>query len=332
MEKKNLPVYKFMALKEIIEIINFDEANRTSFIDAEENKKNGYNNRDHALLNSRLRCYKNEIFKKNDYEWRPCCPMIIHSVKETGKKYLSDGQGRFRTMQQAVQEGVISDNKQIPVLIIECNTLAEMRNDIKAMNTNNRNWNSADVIHSNAVALKGDSLKIEQLIKSYQDKLQVNTLFIPTLIVLSDGKRKKDEIPMKMSEISPYHKEEYEFFNRFFTYVEQREDGVKRLKKRIKVMNTAIALHSFFQNLMKACEGDKDLYKVESEKLFEKMLNKFDTSSEKYLLMIFNGDKVETKICLGELISSLFPRNTRMVRVASALINGSSVTKVKKAA
>lgn len=328
MNKKQIPVYQFVTLKEILNVVNFDKANRTSFIDEKENKEHGYNNRDYVLLKNRVKKYTNSIFKQNNYEWSLCCPLIIHFVKENGKKYVSDGQGRLRSMEDAIQKGIVSENKEIPVLIIECNTLAEMREDMKIMNTNNCNWNAADVIHSNAVALQGDCLKIEKIIKDYQDILEVKSMFIPILLVLGEGHRKKDMIPTSIKEINPYRDKFMECFKMIYDYFDCREHTSSKLKTRIKSSNIGIAFYSLFTNLMRECNSEYKLFDEKRNKILKKMFSTFDQESDDCIMRIFSSDKKDCKNNIAGFLNKNFQKDKVVRATADDMMFGKTLIKV----
>lgn len=328
MSKRQIPVYQFMTLKEILNVVNFDKANRTSFIDEKENKANGYNTRDYVLLKNRVKKYTNRIFKQNDYEWNLCCPLIIHCVKEAGKKYVSDGQGRLRSMEEAVRKGIISENKEIPVLMVECNTLAEMREDMKIMNTNNCNWNASDMIHSNAVALQGDSLKIERIIKEYQDILEINSMIVPILLVLGEGHRKKDMIPTSIKDINPYRDKFLECFKAIYDYFNSREHTSSRLKVRVKSSSVGIALYSLFTNLMKECNSEYKLFDEKKDKILKKMFSSFNQESDDYIMRIFSSDKKDCKNNIANFLNKNFPKDKTIRATADDMMFGKTIIKI----
>lgn len=298
MEKEKTPLYEFMSLEEILNTVNFDKANRTSFLNMEENQKNGYNKRDFDLLKNRMKKYNNNIFKDGNYVWNVCCPLIIIYVHETSKWYICDGQGRLRCFEEAYKKKKISNKIQIPVLKVFVDTMLEMREHMKAMNTNNCNWNSSDIIHSNAVSLAGDALAIERLIKDYQDILEVQNMFVPSMIILGENGRKKDNIPTSISEINPFCEFEMKFFKKFYDIITIHPSCNKKLKSRIRTSNVALTIHSLFANLFKVCEKNEELYEENAKIILHRLKIYIKNKNYSDVLEFFTGDKnlFKTKI------------------------------------
>ena len=283
-----------LPLCDILELVEFDEANRTSFVDEEENSENGYSKKDHSILLSRMKKYY-KAFKENGFVWELDSPLKLSYVTETDSLIVLDGQGRLRMLEKAMHENEIKKDHTIPTLVCQYETLSEARDAMKRINTNNCNWRPSDVIRANAVNQGGDSIKIQFLLNEIKDKLKVSNEFIPNLILLGDCGRKKDNIPTSLENINPFYARELEYFEKIFNYFENRESTSKVLLRRIKSVNIGIALHSLFINLMVETYEDDALYYRLEKKLLTTMFRDFNKSSDDVILRIFQTNKTDCK-------------------------------------
>ena len=119
--------------------------------------------------------------------WSICCPMVIHKV---GKEmYITDGQGRLEAAiaenEKRMTCGCELKYNEIPVLLIERDTIEEMRADIKRMNNHNTNWSVSDALHSEAVSEGGEKLERYEAIRKIQDELDLISDYIPRIIMFA---------------------------------------------------------------------------------------------------------------------------------------------------
>ena len=258
----------YMTISEIQQKCKHDIANRCYFSDGTIAALNGYAFADGKKAKARIAKCRRAISDG----WSICCPMVIHKV---GKDmYITDGQGRL--------EAAIAENEkrmvcgcelkynEIPVLLIERNTIEEMRADIKRMNNHNTNWTVSDTLHSEAVSEGGEKLARYETIRKIQDELDLVSDYIPRIILFGDHSNTRHEVVnVKMRENYEFVKE---MFKRFYESQETRTNA--KLRNKSKRVEVAIALNSVISHIVNACGYEnRELYEQTVGDAMTKLIN-----------------------------------------------------------
>lgn len=258
----------YMTIDEIQNECKHDVANRCYFSDGTAAVQNGYAFADGKKAKTRIAKCRRAISDG----WSVCCPMVIHKIGED--MYITDGQGR---LQAAIAENEKRMNcgcelayNEIPVLLIERETIQEMREDIKRMNNNNTNWNISDTMHCEAVSEGGDKLERYEMIRSIQDELGLSSDFIARLVLFGDHGNKRHEV------VNVKIRENYEFvkemFKRFYKSQETRTN--LKLRNKAKRVEVAMALNSVIIQIINACGYDnKERYEQVVSDAITKLTN-----------------------------------------------------------
>ena len=258
----------YMTVSEIQQKCKHDEANRCYIPNGDEAVKRGYAYADGKKAKIRIAKCRRAIAKG----WSICCPMVVHNVK--GELFLSDGQGRFEAVvaenESRIAHGGAPRFTEIPVLIIERDTIEEMRADIRAMNNNNTNWNVSDTLHCEAVAEGGEKKERYDIIRRYQDELNLATDYIPRLILFGyHGHSRNEIVNVKFNE---HHEFLLEVFKKFYESQETRTNA--KLRNKCKRVEVAMAVNSVVTHIINACGHEKpELYTEVVEAAMTKLCN-----------------------------------------------------------
>lgn len=240
----------YMTVNEIQQKCKHDNANRCYVTNGEEAAMKGYAYADGKKAKIRIAKCRRAIAKG----WSICCPMVVHNVK--GELYITDGQGRFEAVvsenENRIAHGGEAKFTEIPVLIIERDSIEQMRDDIRAMNNNNTNWNVSDTLHCEAVAEGGEKKERYDIIRRYQDELNLTTDYIPRLILFGyHGHSRSEILNVKFSE---HHEFMLDVFKRFYESQDTRTNA--KLRNKCKRVEVAMVLNSVVTHIINACGHD----------------------------------------------------------------------------
>lgn len=249
-----------MTIDEIQKKCKHDTANRCYMADKDEAVLNGYSIADSDKAKKRIAKCRRAIAGG----WSICCPMVVHKVG--GDMYITDGQGRFEAAIEANKYALVKGEAlpyvEIPVLLIERESIEQMRADIKSMNTNNTNWNSMDMLHCESVIKGGEIAERYSTIRRYQDTLGLSTDYIPRIILFGDHRHSRNDVlNVKQSEHAEFM---LGVFKQFYESQETRTN--RKLRNKARRVEVAMSLWSIVNHIINACGHD-------NEELFTEVVN-----------------------------------------------------------
>lgn len=292
----------YMTVKELKERINYDICNRSCNSNAKNDKY--YSNVSLNRTERRVKKYTNSIFKKNDYEWNEATPMVIHEVGEQNNMWIiSDGAGRWNSILNAVEQGIITEEMEIPVRLIHCNETHKMRKDMIDINMHNVNWNGDDILHYSAMNGDDNSKKILAELVELQNELNIKTsAYIPKLIMFGERGSHKDALFLSDFMKNPYAEA---LKNGFKTVYSKFDERPKKIQNKVRTSNVAIALHGIFCNVLMKLIDKHDNLTPQNEQAFIEICAEIGNIINRCssVTAMLSGDKTHIKFNIIELIS-----------------------------
>ena len=268
MEAINSVSIVYMTVDEISERCVYFEENRCHFTNDEEAEEHYFSNNAVRKTISRIKGYKNKIFKDKKV-WKKCCPMIVYEVD--GLFYIVDGQGRFEAV-KAYNAEVDESEKitKIPVHIYKNMTYEEMVDDVLSLNKFQRNWDAEDAWRSERVG-NGEEEQYTAEMELYtrvQNTLGVNP-HLARLIVLGVGKASHRDSKFRGEVISPYCADVLQSFCTFYDIAVPSCNGKASDIRTIKSDNVGVAFESIIKQVIKVCEAQNADYTSRIQKVSE---------------------------------------------------------------
>ena len=279
--------------------VNFIEENRSHYLDDEASKAHNFTMYDKSRLVSRVKFYKNRIFKIKPV-WNECCPMKVYYVD--GKYYLVDGQGRFLAV-DIYNRDAKDKITEIPVQVIWGKTYNEMIKDMIALNRFNKNWSTSDLFRCHCVMVGDDSLC--KNMQKIQDELGVSE-YTAKLILFGNGKSSHRE-SIESNEYSPYKDVMFKYFKKYYDGSSEGCNGNKNQIKTIKKQTVSQALYKIFSNVIRTCEEENILCDKKLDKTVTLLTNYTNGLNRKWgLTQAFGGKQKEIA---SNLASNVYKRS-----------------------
>lgn len=268
MEKDYSVSFVNMTIDEVVAKCMYFEENRSHFTNEEEAEAHFFSKSTTKKTVSRIKGYKNNIFKK-DKVWKKCCAMVVYNVD--GLLYIVDGQGRLEAVKEYNSEVEETERiTTIPVLLYEGMTYEEMVKDVISLNKFQRNWDTEEMWRSERVGNGQEEKYIEEvkLVTAYENALEVPR-YTARLIALGCGKASHRNSNFKGDVISPYHDIMREAFEIFYNIAVASCNGETKDISTIKNVDVAIAFESIIMQVIKVCEKQKVDFVSRAKKVSE---------------------------------------------------------------
>lgn len=256
----------FMSIDEIVDTCKHAEENRNHYLDEAEATKHGYSKNDVLTLNSRVRSYIKNIFKKT-HEWSEASPMLLYEID--GELYIVDGQGRFEAVKLYNQQ--TDENNppiyEIPVCIHHNKTYDEMKDKIKELNQTRVNWRTEEFFRFNLMA-SGDKEKAEEVNKqlcAICDELGVK-MYTAKLILFGYNKASHRDTMDQVPELNPYHHQILNAYRNFYNISIPSCDGRKREIGTLKNQCVAMSFYTIMTKVISICNKEN----IDTDKKLDK--------------------------------------------------------------